>query len=332
MAASIDMFGPGGEGLGGLFVGNQYAQDQALKNAQEQQVLASAAHTQGLANAADLSNQYEGAILQDKVNAYKQAIADKKQAADDAKFEQIGEKFGQLGQTLEGMPAAARPAALKQLAQQSGIPDDNPLLMNMLNMDPEQMPAAMSKFSQGFYEQSNKARAEAQKRDAMLQQARKGFQSREAEGERNRELRRDLAAQASEDRRFLGRLAASSRQAVANAKTSKGTAGMTRDKAIAYLELKQGAEGLTEGETMALENLKRQELQRATVGKTGTEEQVMGTASPEARVEAALSSQRKTKAPEGSGGGAKVPEVGAVVKGYRYKGGDPSKQTSWEKQ
>ena len=335
MAIGIDMFGAGGEGLGGLFLGNQMAQQREQAALEQQQTLSQIAAQQAMTRQRDLTNQLDEALLPSKIEEAQMGLASKKEAAGMEKFNRQGEQFGRLGQTLGTLPAAARPAALKQMAAQAGIGDDNPMLQTLMGMDPEQMPDAMLTFSKGFYEQGDKARAEAQKRGLMMEQKRAELEAKAAEGEANRQMRRDIAAEASADRRFLGQLAASSRQQATAARGGKPVKETT-DQAVARMireKVESGEWSADEG----MEAAQRHIYNKATLGKSGVEESVMGTKTPEERVESAITKGRKGGAAtpqQGAAGadtGSKKPEVGTVQKGYRYKGGDPSKQSSWEK-
>lgn len=288
MAASVDMFGPGGEGLGGLFVGNQMAQQQALNEAQVQQAQASAAHANALAAGTDLSNQYESAILGDKVAAFKQAAADKQLAQKEAQFNKTGESFGKMSVMLQNIPAAARPAALAQMAEQAGVPADHPMLKTLSQVNPEELPATMQKFSQGFYEQSDMARAEKQKRDAMLLQAQEQGRMRSQDVQDRLETQRQIAA----DRNATLAAIAAMREGGANQRAAAKQGGkgsgldkMTVDQRISYLENKGAVEGLSDAEQGALENLKQFALNKGVVGKTGTTEDIMGLPSPAERAQ-----------------------------------------------
>lgn len=296
MAASLDMFGPGGEALGGLFMGNQMAMQRDAAAAEQAKIAADIANTQAITQQRQLGNEYEGAILSDKIQAYKDAATQKREDAQIEKYGRQGEQFGRMSQELKAMPAAARTARLQQIAQQQGIGADNPMLQQFLSADPEQLPDLMEGFSKGFYEQSDKARAEKLKRDEMLKVEREKIQGRADVAAENVAMRREIAAQASADRRFLGSLAASSRREAAAAKGKGGpvdimasvAAGkITPEKAIAYYEMKDAAEGLTPEETQANARLKEHVYSKTTVGKPGTTEDIMGLQSPQERAKAA---------------------------------------------
>lgn len=327
MVASLDMFGPGGEALGGLFMGNQMAMQRDQDAADQAKIAADIANTQAITQQRQLGNEYEQAILGDKINAYKQDALKKQEDVQIEKYNRQGEQFGRMGQELKTMPAAARQARLQQIAQQQGIGPDHPLLQQFMQADPEQLPDLMEGYSKGFYETSEKARAEKQKRDAMLQQAREGFAAKAEEGEANRQMRRDIAAEASADRRFLGSLAAGSRERAAAAKGGKGgpvdvlsmvaSGKLTPDKAITYYEMKEAAEGgLSEEEQQAKQNLQRYQLSKPTVGRPDTSS-ITGLPSASARVEAAVRGSKgaapaaspQTKAPAAAGG-----DIAAAVK------------------
>lgn len=328
MAASLDMFGPGGEALGGLFMGNQIAQQRDAAAAEQAKIAADIANTQAITQQRQLGNEYEGAILGDKIQAYKDAATQKREDAQIEKYGRQGEQFGRMSQELKAMPAVARTARLQQIAQQQGIGADNPMLQQFLQADPEQLPDLMEGFSKGFYEQSDKARAEKLKRDEMLKLEREKIAARAEEGAANREMRRDIASEASADRRFLGSLAAGSRERAAAAKgAGKGgpvdvlsmvaSGKLTPDKAITYYEMKEAAEGgLSAEEQQAKENLQRYQLSKPTVGRPDTSG-ITGLPSAPQRVEAAVRGSKgaapaaspQTKAPAAAGG-----DIAAAVK------------------
>ena len=256
---------------------------------------------------------------------------DKQLASKEAQFKKQGEQFGQLGTVLSNMPAAARPAALQKMASDLGVSPDNPMLQHMSSMDPEQLPDAMAQFSSHFYEQSDAARAEKQKRDAMLAQNRETLASREQIAADQVAQRREAAA----DRNATLAAIAAMREGGANSRAAakggaKGNAldKMTVDQRISYLENKGAVEGLSDAEQGALENLKQFALNKNVVGKTGSTEDIMGLPSPAERAQAAAkgTTPSTTAAKPNT-----APQVGQVHKGYRFKGGDPSKKENWEK-
>ena len=326
MAASIDMFGPGGEGLGGLFVGNQMAMQRDAAELERQKAMIDMANTQAITRQRELGNEYEGAILGDKVAAFKDEALRKKQSADTERFNKQGEQFGRLGQMLAGVPAAARPAMLKQMASQAGIADDNPMLAHLMGQDPETLPQMMGEFSDKFYKQGDAARAETLRRDAMFKQAEMQAAAKAAEGEANREMRRDIAAQASADRRAMAAMAAGSRERVAATKAAGKGGGpvdvmsmvasgkLDPKKAITYYEMKEAAEGITEEEARAKENLQRFVLSQPVVGKPDTGPMI-GLPSQQQRITAAIKGEQPQGKPAGQAA-ASVPEtdLAAAVK------------------
>lgn len=303
MAIGIDMFGTGGEGLGGLFVGNQLAMDRDKAMMDQQKGLADIASSQAMTRQRELTNQLDEALLPGKIEDAALARSQKQEADKVAKFNASGEQFGKLGMTLGGIPAAARPAALRQMAASAGIGDDNPMLNMFMNMDPEQMPDAMAKFSQGFFEQGDKARVEAQKRGLMMEQKRAELEAKAAEGEANRQMRRDIAADANALRRDIAAMTQAGQDRRASAKGAGKPASaqkLTTDQAIAASIMNNPE--LSDQEK--LEALQRYQYNKATLGKPGTEEQIMGTKTPEERVESAITKGRK--------GGAEAPTTGGT--------------------
>lgn len=318
MAASLDMFGPGGEALGGLFMGNQMAMQRDQAAADQAKIAADIANTQAITQQRQLGNEYESAILGDKIQAYKDAATQKREDAQIEKYGRQGEQFGRMSQELKAMPAAARTARLQQIAQQQGIGADNPMLQQFMSADPEQLPDLMEGFSKGFYEQSDKARAEKQKRDAMLQQAREGFAAKAEEGAANREMRRDIASEANQLRRDLmaTQQAGANQRAAAKAGAGGGKAPpvLTTDKAIADLIMRD--ENLTPDQK--LEALQRYKFNLPAATKPDTSS-ITGLPSTQQRVEAAVRGSKpsgtqaspapQTKAPAAAGG-----DIAAAVK------------------
>lgn len=326
--ASVDMFGTGGEALGGLFTGQQAAQQQNLNDAQVAQQQASAAHANALAESTDLSNQYEQAILGDKIKVYQQEVLDKQAASKEAQFKRTGEQFGQLSTVLGNVPAAARPATLQKMASDLGVPADSPMLQHMMSIDPEQLPDALSQFSSKFYEQSDAARAEKQKRDAMLLQAQEQGRMRSQDVQDRLETQRQIAA----DRNATLAAIAAMREGGANqrAAAKSGAGGKpfkeTTDNAIARMvkdKVDSGEWTADEGR----EALLRYKYTTQTVGKSPTTANIMGEEEPTeraARLAQGGSSPTTAARPA-------APKVGTESKGYRFKGGDPSKKENWEK-
>ena len=332
MAVGVDMFGAGGEGLGGLFLGNQMAMQRDQAEMERQKALVDMANTQAITQQRQLGNEYEQAILGDKISGFKQAAQQKTEEANAEKFARQGEQFGRLGQMLSGVPGPARTAALRQMAAQAGIAEDNPMLQHFMNADPETLPDMMATFSQGFYEQSEKARAEKLKQEETRLTKREALEARAAEQEANRQMRRDIASESNALRRDI----ASMTQAGANQRAAARGAGagkdplmnLTTDKAISYLELKKAAEGeLPAAEEQALVNLKQFKLNQATVKSPGTTEDIMGLPSPAARAEAAAKGTSPTKG--GTPTITSADEYAKLPSGAKYK--DPQGNTRTKK-
>lgn len=302
MAIGVDMFGTGGEGLGGLFAGQQVAQQQQLTDAQTQQALGSAAHAQALAEATGLDNQFNQAIMGDKINAYRQKAVDDEEERKVKKFNSQGEQFGRLGQTLASIPAAARPAALRQLASQSGVAADNPMLQHMMEMDPETMPDAMMKYSQGFYDQGDKARAEKQKRDAMLLQMREQEKERNARAADSNDTKMLIAQGNNDTRALIASMAAAAKRDAAHtaASAKKGSGGGVKGIENNIAQLIMEDDSLSPPEKLAA--LQRYGLGKATVGKSDAGSQMGLESSPEQKITNIIEGGKQTKAPASAGG------------------------------
>lgn len=223
MATDINMFGTGGEGLAGMFVGRDIANQQALQQAQEQSQLASAAHANALAEGTQISNAYEQSIAADKLADAKRKYASAAQEDQIKAMDRQGEQFGKLGVTLASMPAAARPAALQQMATKYGITEDNPMLQHLMSQDPNTLPQIMQDYSDKFYSQSNASRAEKQKRDAMAAQAAATSGDRLQAAQLAADSRRDVAEIMAAARRDAAQAAADARRDAAADRASNKT-------------------------------------------------------------------------------------------------------------
>lgn len=328
MAVGVDMFGAGGEGLGGLFVGNELAMQRDMREQEMAKAQADMARTAAATRGAEISNQYEEAILGDKVAAYKSDVANKKETADLDRFNRQGEQFGRLGQLLSGIPAAARPAAIRQMAAQGGIGEDNPMLQHMMNADPEALPDLMMTFSKGFYEQGDKARAEKMKRDEMMRLKEMEMGEKRAIAQEQIQGRKDIAQMMAESRRDAANIAASASRANAATRAAGKTGAdgkpvkMSTDQAIAASIMNNP--DMTPDEK--LEALQRYQYNRQVMGKSGVEEQVMGAATPEQRVDRALSGGKtQPKAAAGMPTVTSAADYNALKPGTKYK--DPQGNT-----
>lgn len=272
MPMDINSFGVGGEGLSGLFMGQQLAAQQQAAEADRQKTLADIANTQAITQQRSLGNQLEEQLLPDKVAAYR---ADQTNKADElkyAKFMRGSKAMGQLGTMLENVPAAARPAALSQMAGQIGITEDNPMFSHLMQADPQDLPQMLSDYSKKLYEQGDEARKAKQAQDSAM-----------AISEMQRRSAEKIAGGNNATTIRAAEIAAASRENAANARgAAKGGAleKMSVDQRISYLETKGAVEGLSDGEQTALENLKRFKLGQATVGRPDTAG-AMGMAPPQ---------------------------------------------------
>lgn len=78
-------------------------------------------------------------------------------------------------------------------------------------------------------------------------------------------------------------------------------------------------------------------LKRVIGGLTGMPQEqvpvyIKSALEPSRAAEASTQQRRATQVQAPSQGGPAAPPVGTVVRGYRFKGGDPSQQSSWERQ
>lgn len=300
MAVGIDMFGTGGEGLGGLFVGNQLAMQRDAAEMERQKAMQDIANSQSMMRARDQETSFQEQTMPDRVAAIKEEALGKKLKNDAERFARTGEQFGQFSAALANVPALARPAVLKSMAREAGVADDNPLLASLSEVDPEQLPGVLSKIGEGFYQQSTAGRAMKAKAEEARITEREKAEARAADREKDRQLkqmlaeqgfalRRDLmaASQAGQDRRAAQR---------AGSRSGPGGGALTTDKAIAGLIMNDP--DLTPQEK--LEALQRYNLSKTTVGKPDTAAEVLGTPKASQRVEEAI---RGT-----SGGGASAPK------------------------
>jgi len=304
MPMDINSFGVGGEGLGGLFMGNQMAQQRDAAELERQKAMVDMANTQEITRQRQLGNQYSEAVMPDQISEYKNKVANAQQDRQAAQFAATGEKFGQLGQTLTGIPAAARPAALRQMAKQAGIADDNPMLQQLSSVDPEKLPEVLTTFSKGFYEQSDKARAETLKRDMMYKQAEMQASGKNDIAQIMAESRKYAADQAADARKYAADQAREARAAAAANKPA-GLTFKSTDMAIANSIMNDP--NLTEEQKRAA--LQQHTYNKAVVGKPGTTEEIMGLPSPQERAATAAGAS-PTKGGPTKGG---VPTVSSTA-------------------
>lgn len=329
MAVGIDMFGTGGEGLGGLFVGNQLAQQRDAAELERQKAMQDMANSQSIMRARDLQSSFDEQTLNDRVGAEREKAAGIKAENDAKKLARTGEQFGQFGAMLEGVPALARPAVLKSMAAQAGIGEDNPLYQALTQVDPAQLPATLNQMSQGFYEQSTAGRAEKLKAAERRETEREKSEARSADVQARLENQRQIAQMMQEGRLQAAQIAAATSrqnaQTRAGSRSGPGGASLTTDKAIAGLIMNDPDMSPPE----KLEALQRYNLNKAVVGKEETTADIMGTRTPQQR---ATDMARGGNAPSTTAAKPNAaPKVGTESKGYRFKGGDPSKKENWEK-
>jgi len=291
--ADINMFGPGGEDLAGLFAGQQFGQEQAAKEAATQNTLAQMANQQALTRGHELENQMTESLMPDKIAAYR---LEQKNAAEDrsAKKQQaLAEQMGQMGELLRGVPGPARPAKLISIAAQYGVAPDNPVLEHLSSIDPEKLPDALAEYSKKMYAATPGALGAANKEQAAM-----------AREELQRRTQKEIAQGNNATALQVANIGANARLGAAQARGGgKGGSVMdmvaagkfTPEKVIAYYEMKDATEGLTDEEQVANERLKRFVLNKSTVGRPDTATSVMGLPGGQERVEAAV--RGETKAP-----------------------------------
>lgn len=295
MAVGIDMFGTGGEGLGGLFVGNQLAQQRDAAELERQKAMQDMANSQSMIRSRDVETSFNEQTLGDRVGAEREKAAGIKAENDAKKLARTGEQFGQFGAMLEGVPALARPAVLKSMANQAGIGEDNPLYQALTQVDPAQLPATLNQMSQGFYEQSTAGRAEKLKAAERRETEREKAAARTQDLQDRLEMQRQIAQMNADARRDVAGIAANASRANAQtragSRSGPGGAALTTDKAIAGLIMNDPDMSPQE----KLEALQRYNLNKAVVGKEETTADIMGARKPLERAEAAVTGKSPTK-------------------------------------
>lgn len=286
--ADITMFGPGGESLAGFFIGEDQSRKAAEHEAVQAKTLADIANTQEITRQRQLGNQLEAELMPDKIAAYRTEVKNKAEDRQWEQFGRMGQGFGQLSTMLEQVPPAARAAALREMLGQSGIGADNQMAQTFLNMDPNQLPAAMGALSQKFYEQSTTAKEQAQKDKADFERSRMQRDSAEKVAADENAMRLKIAQmqEAGQNSRHASGIAAARERASTKDAASGGALGkMSTDQAISYLERKGAIEGLTEGEEIALYNLRRLKLAPRAIGAPDTGPAVMTGQQPSTATE-----------------------------------------------
>lgn len=308
----FNSFGPGGEALSGLFMGQQEADRAAAANVERQRAAMDMANTQQIMRQREMDNQFESAVLGDKIQAFKDQVANKRDEASYEKFMRGSQSMGKLGTMLENIPPVARPAALKQMAGQMGIGDDNPMLSHLLEMDPNELPATLGTYSQKLYEQGDAARLRKQQDDAAM--------SRE---ELQRTTQREIAAGNNATTLQAARIGADARLGAASARGAGGAPYKeSPDQAMARMAREKVESGEWNPEE-AIQFLQRYQFNKNTLRVPDTAPQVMqgGTpTTPAARTEAAVANALPQKGAPAPAAQA-APDIATAVKkaGQNYE-------------
>lgn len=290
MAIGLESFGPGGEALGGLFLGNQIAQQEQAQDVANQKTLADIANTQEITRQRALGNQETEALMADKIaDARMKYKAAADQNAID-KYTRGSQAMSKMGAQLGALPAAARPAALKEMATAYGIGDDNQMLSHLMSVDPNELPNLLEGYSKTLYDQSDAARTAANKSEEAYKLAKM-----------QRESAENIARGNNATQLQVANINAQSRENVANTRGAAGSgngalAKMSIDQRISYLETKKAlGDNWDDAQETALENLKRFKLSQSTVGKPDTAGAMGLAPTADSRIENAIRGGSPTK-------------------------------------
>ena len=234
MPLDINSFGIGGEGLSGLFMGQQMAQQQFNDEAAREKLAADIANTQEITRQRALQNQATEALQPDAIASQRLKYQTEADDAKVAKYTKGAAAMSKMGAMLGSMPAAARPAALKQMADAYGVGEDDPMLGHLMSMDPNELPGMLDTYSKHLYDQSDTARAAANKSKEAFDLAKMQRESAEkiAAGNNATSLQVANLHEAGADRRSAATIGA---KADANGKplkesTDQAIARMIREK------------------------------------------------------------------------------------------------------
>lgn len=306
MPLDMNSFGVGGEGLSGLFMGQQMAQNQFNAEAERAKIAADIANTQQITRQRELGNQMEEQLMPDKIAAFRQKAAADAETAQYEKFMRGAQSMGKLGTMLENIPAVARPAALKQMAGQLGIGDDNPMFAHLMSADPNELPGMLNNYSKALYEQSDVARKQKQADDASM--ARDVLQ---------RDTQREIARGNNATTLEAARIAAASRENAANARGGGGGGGALKESTDQFVT-RTAREKVASGEwtvEQANEYVQRYALTKNAVRVQDTAPAVMAGQQPttaQQRVEGAVANSMPGQgaAPKPTAG---LPQVSSVA-------------------
>jgi len=283
MPLDINSFGVGGEGLSGLFMGQQMAQQQFNQEAERDKIAADIANTQEITRQRQLANQATEALQPDAIAAQRLKYQNDADEAKVAKYTRGAAAFGKMGAMMESIPAAARPAAIRQMASAYGIGDDDPMLGHLMSIDPAELPKTLTDYSTKLYEQSDLARKQKQGDDAAM--AREVLQ---------RDTQREIARGNNATTLEAARIAADSRLQAANARGAGGADGNGKETFANYIT-RIAREKVADGEWTAQEAneyVQRAMLANGAVRVPDTAPAVMSGGTPttaQQRVEQAVS-------------------------------------------
>lgn len=261
-----------------------------------------------------LGNDYKEAVQPGQMSAENAINKTKVSTAELQELDNMGQLFGQVSARMATAPPPMRAAIAKRMLAKY-VPD-NPEFDSLMVTNADQLPQYFKDMADNIYNMSKSAR-ESQMRE-----------ERELTKEKMRNASHEKIAQIQSDSRVD--VAKTRQQGSGGGATSEAEAvsKMGYEKAAVYYDAKA-----SEAEQSG--NAERAEMYRAKADmmKMARErdQAISAMANQGGKIDVGAATDLPTKPelkPEGFNRG---PKVGDIIKGHRYKGGNPADKNNWEK-